>query len=580
MSLVNWYLGHRTRRALARVTCCLTALAVVSAPLVPGFTPTVRAAEGERSDSYVVKDSTSDDTVIDFLNAQIRKGWKDSEIAGSMKAPDNEWCRRVYLDVLGRVPTVTELNSFLKTAGNKKAKLLDRMLDSDEYVEQYARNFSTVWTILLVGRPPARPEREMTNRDGMTQYLRQSFLKNKPYDQMVYELVSATGNTKPGEKDYNGATNFLIGKLGEARQKPDYVEATSRTARYFLGLQVQCTQCHNHPFNDWKQDQFWSMNAFFRQTNSEVNRIGRDIDNAVLSNQDFRGEGSTPNEAEIYFELRNGQMQVAYPKFVDGTTINNSGYLRDVDRRAELGKLIMKSEYLGKAIANRMWAHFLGYGFTKPVDDIGPHNPPSHPELLEYLGKQFAANGHDLRKLIRWITLSEAYSLSSKTTPKNSKDDPTLGEKPKFSHFYLRQMQAEQLYESLLYATDAAKTKSADEREKAKAEWMKQFTVTFANDEGDDATTFNGTIPQALMMMNGEMIKSATSIEGGGFLANIVGNSDAIEYMYLAALSRKPTGADFAAMAAAGLTSRGDPLTSYQDIWWSLLNTNEFIFNH
>ncbi len=582
MSVVNSYLGRRTRRACASLTCCMTAMAVVFAPLTNGLTPSIsRAAEGERSgSSYVSKDTSSDDAVIDFINAQIRKGWKDSEITGSMKSPDNEWCRRVFLDVLGRVPTVAELNAFLKTPGNKKAKLLDRMLESDEYVEQYARNFSTVWTILLIGRPPARPEREMTNRDGMTQYLRQSFLKNKPYDQMVYELVSATGNTKPGEKDYNGATNFLIGKLGEARQKPDYVEATSRTARYFLGLQVQCTQCHNHPFNDWKQDQFWSMNAFFRQTASEVNRVGRDIDNAVLSNQDFRGEGSTPAEAEIYFELRNGQMQVAYPKFVDGTTINNSGYLRDVDRRAELGKMIMKSEYLGKAIANRMWAHFLGYGFTKPVDDIGPHNPPSHPELLEYLGKEFASHGHDLRKLIRWITLSEAYSLSSKTTPKNSKDDPTLGEKPKFSHFYLRQMQAEQLYESLLYATDAAKTKSADEREKAKAEWMKQFTVTFANDEGDDATTFNGTIPQALMMMNGEMIKSATSIEGGGFLANIVGRDDAIDYMYLAALARKPTGADYAAMAAAGLTSRGDPLTSYQDIWWSLLNTNEFIFNH
>ena len=282
---------------LVSLTCGLTALAIVIAPLATGFTiPAVRAAEVERSESYVSKDTTSDDAVIDFINAQIRKSWKDAEIAGSMKAPENEWCRRVFLDVLGRVPTVSELNAFLKTPGNKKAKLLDRMLDSDEYVEQYARNFSTIWTILLVGRPPARPEREMTNRDGMSQYLRQSFLKNKPYDQMVFELVSATGNTKPGEPGYNGATNFLIGKLGEARQKPDFVEATSRTARYFLGLQVQCTQCHNHPFNDWKQDQFWSMNAFFRQTPSKVNRLGRDIDNSVLSNQDFRGEGSTPGK--------------------------------------------------------------------------------------------------------------------------------------------------------------------------------------------------------------------------------------------------------------------------------------------
>ena len=283
----------------------------------------------------------------------------------------------------------------------------------------------------------------------------------------------------PASRTTTARSNFLINKLPE-----NATEATSKTAKYFLGLQVQCTQCHNHPFNDWKQDQFWSMNAFFRQTTSSSTRIGRDIDKATLSNKDFNGEGSTPKEAEIYFELRNGTMQVAYPKFVDGTAINPSGSVKDVDRRAELGKLIIKSEFLGKAVANRMWAHFLGYGFTKPVDDLGPHNQPSHPELLDRLGKEFAAHGHDYKKLIRWIVLSEAYGLSSKTHARNMKDDPTLGEKPKFSHFYLRQMQAEQLYESLMKITRAAEGKTPEEKEKAKADWMRSSRWLLATTRG------------------------------------------------------------------------------------------------
>ena len=239
----------------------------------------------------------------------------------------------------------------------------------------------------------------------------------------------------------------------------------------------------------------------------------------MLVNQDFRGEGSTPTEAEIYFEKRNGELQVAYPKFIDGTTINPSGNIKDVDRRAELAKLMIKSEFLGKAVVNRYSAHFLGYGFTKPVDDLGPHNTASHPELLDRLGQEFAAGGHDLKRLIRWITLSEAYALSSKTTPKNSKDDPSLGERPKFSHFYLRQMQAEQLYESVLVImNEHKKPGSYTEQEGKKADLLRQFTLTFGNDEGEEATTFNGTIPQALMMMNGELTKMAIDVKNDTFL--------------------------------------------------------------
>ncbi len=530
--------------------------------------------------------AVSDADVIAFINEQIRKGWKDAEVSPSPEANDNEWCRRVYLDILGRIPSVTELQTFLKEKSkNRRAELVDRLLDSDEYVEEYARNWTTIWTNILIGRPKSdRDEaRDLVDRDGMQQFLRRTFLTNKPYDKMVFELISATGANKPGEEGYNGAVNFVLDNLQE-----NATTATAKTARYFLGLQVQCTQCHNHPFNDWKQDQFWGMNAFFRQTKALRTFQGREIVAVRLENEDFPGEGKDPSEAEIYFEMRNGTLVVAYPTFVDGTKINPSGYSDEVNRRLELAKLVTKSEYLGKSIVNRMWGHFLGYGFTKPIDDLGPHNPPSHPELLDYLGKQFAAQGHDLRRLIRWITLSEPYSLSSKyggRTAKNKLDDPTQGVKPLFSHFYVRQMQAEELYESLLVATEAHKTKgSYEEQEKTKGDWLRQFTIAFGTDEGDETTTFNGTIPQTLMMFNGDLIKKATSLDKGGFLYKLATGArrpqDRVDYLYLAALARKPTRQEMAIASELLMARGGDPAQAMQDVWWALLNTNEFILNH
>jgi hypothetical protein len=267
-----------------------------------------------------------------------------------------------------------------------------------------------------------------------------------------------------------------------------------------------------------------------------------------------------------------------------------------VNRRFELAKLMLKSEYLDMCVANRYWAHFLGYGFTKPIDDMGPHNPASNPALLEYLGQEVRKNSYNLKELIRWITLSEAYSLSSKIVSGNKKDDPLLGETPRFSHFYLRQMRAEELYHSLLVATKAAEAQgSYEEQERRKQQWLSQFTLAFGNDEGEEATTFNGTIPQALTMFNVDLIQRAINVDKGSFLAELAQNArlkpqQKIEYLFLAALARKPSREELTAterlfvIHAQDKEHKNDParasLAAVQDVWWAVLNSNEFIINH
>jgi hypothetical protein len=538
----------------------------------------------------------------------MASAWEQNGVTPSEPATEGEWCRRLYLDILGRIPTVSELQEFLAAKGaNKREALVDRLLQDDRYVEEYARNWSTIWTNLLIGRTGGTEDNTLISRAGMQKYLRDTFARNRSYQEMVYELISATGTTTPGSPSFNGATNFLSMKLEE-----NAVQATAKTAQLFLGMQVQCTQCHNHPFNEWKQNQFWEMNAFFRQTVA-LRRFEpgtNAIQTVELTDQDFGGDGNTPEDAELYYELRNGLLKAAYPVFVDGVALENrSGFVSDIRRRDELAKMIVQSPYLQTAIVNRMWGHFLGYGFTKPVDDMGPHNSPSHPELLNELAQEFAGQGYDLKKLMRWIVLSRPYALSSRVNDTNRSDDPLLGERPQFSHFYLRQMRAEELYQSLLVATEAHKSlQSTAEQEEERAKWLSQFNIAFGTDEGDETTTFNGTIPQALMMFNGSLIQEAVRVDTGNLLSQVIAakqpEARKIEVLFLAGLARKPTRTELQAASQLLVarasdhqvsTRAGNPTrprnpdqsseatpqaAALQDVWWAILNSNEFIFNH
>lgn len=532
--------------------------------------------------SVLSASASTDQQVVAAINAALKNRWKESGVRSSPAATESEWCRRVYLDCIGRIPTVEELEAFLiDNRRDKRARLLDLLLDDDRFVESYARFWTTLWTNRLIGRKGGMQANSPIHREGLQQYLRRSFLTNKPYQRMAYELLSAQGANRPGENDYNGAVNFLLAHLQEKA-----TPATAKTAQIFLGLQVQCTQCHNHPFNDWKQNRFWELNAFFRQTRDERTMSGNQLRSVRLVDRDFAGEGGDADEAEVYFELRNGVLQVAYPTFIDGAQIDRDGRVSAVNRRRELALAVVRSEELKLAIVNWMWSHFFGYGFTRPVDDMGPHNPPSHPELLSRLAAEFAGHGYDLKRLIRWIALSDAYALSSKYGAKlgNAADDPTLGNVSLFSHFYVRQMSAEQLYDSLLVATGAHLSQvNYAQQQLAKDRWLEQFAIAFGTDENDEATTFDGTITQTLVMMNGELTRQATNGESGGFLSQVSRRAEraaALNELYLAALARRPSRQEVQVANSLLTSHAGDATTALEDIWWALLNSNEFILNH
>jgi hypothetical protein len=538
-------------------------VATVTAASVP-----VSAADGEFT-------TGSSDVIIQYINGQIRQGWKDNGVEPSPVADDSEWARRVYLDLVGHIPPLEELEAFLADKDKaKRAKLIDRLLDDPAYV----RNWTTIWTNLCIGQQTPR----FVSRDGMSKFFREAFGRNRPWKDVVAEIVTAEGHY-----EQNGATNYILAQM---QDNDDGVQLTAKTCRLFMGMQVQCTQCHNHPFNDWKQDQFWQFNSFFRQTakrdhrkfNPQTGRMEDDYAEVVW--RDFDGP--------VYFEKRNGLMQVAFPIYL-GSEISPGP---ETERRKELAKLMTSGDrpMIALAQVNRMWGHFFSYGFTRPIDDMGPHNPATHPELLDRLADEFVKSGYDMKQLMRWITNTEAYNLTSRGTKKNETDNPAAGETALFSHLYVKPMSAEQLYDSLIVATDAHKSGRSgwEQSEKQRQTWLQQFVRAFGNDMAEESNSFDGTIPQALMMMNtnpkpngdpATLMSGAVSLEAGSHLSELLKGPGAeavkVQKLFLSALSRQPTKAEMSAIQRNMKASR-DPRAALQDVFWALLNSNEFILVH
>ncbi|MCA9067737.1 MAG: DUF1553 domain-containing protein, partial [Planctomycetaceae bacterium] len=279
-----------------------------------------------------------------------------------------------------------------------------------------------------------------------------------------------------------------------------------------------------------------------------------------------------------------------YPKFA-GVEVNPKA---NINRREELAQLMVSgsSPQIAKAMVNRMWSHFFGYGFTRPVDDMGPHNPPSHPDLVERLSQEFVQSGFNVKELIKWICLSDPYQRSSQFTTTNELDNPSAGETPLFSRVYVRCMTAEQLYDSLLVASKAhyASGSSWQEIQQQRHEWLQQFVTAFETEENDEETLFEGTVPQALLLMNSELTEQAVRPKQGTYFAEVLhgpGNeTEKIRRLCLAALSRYPTAHELAAARKLIYSRRktsanpGATTEALQDIFWAFLNSNEFILVH
>lgn len=558
---------------------------------------------------------------VKVINDQIAAEWKANNLTPSSRASDYEFIRRATLDIIGRIATPKEIKTFMDDPDRtRRALLIERLLDSEEY----AKNWANVWTVWLMTRSSNR-----TYQEQMQLWLEEQFAKKTcQYDKVVYDLLTATG-----ENNDNGAVNYILTNLGAPVADKDIgedghfdvVPLTSRTTRLFLGLRTQCTQCHDHPFNpQWTMESFWGINAFFRQIKRTGNpMMGQQMNMAVKLG--LEDDSDVNPKGSIWFDnTRKAVVGIAKAEFLEKDAKGNKQRLRPdpkLTRREQLAKYITKSDYFPKAYVNRMWGHFFGRGFTNPgpVDDFGEHNPITHPmlpndlvaklmklsgpipeelakevkkldedkdhdHLVDYLAKEFKKYGNNPRDLIRWICNSEAYNLSSVANKTNEKADT----EPFFSRMLLKAMSPEQLFESLMTATQAEQAETKDAKKNLRENWMKNLIVNFGDDEGNEVT-FNGTVVQALILMNGKEINEAISNPTKGTVATVChahGRNQAktLDLLYLSALNRLPTSREYALIVqrsrVTGAADLKNPLAPWQDLFWALVNSNEFILNH
>jgi hypothetical protein len=544
------------------------------------------------------RDATSDVVeMVGLINSKLEESWKENKLTPSAVCSDHEFLRRASIDIIGRIATPKEMEQFendLKDPSKRpyaRSLLIDRLLASLDY----PRHWANVWTNWLLSRSGTFGRGKY--HEDLATWMEDKFALNRPHHEIVRGLLTASGpsqNTKKGEENVEGnpAVLFILAHVGEAvpqnRRAEDgqfeMVPITSRITRMFLGVQTQCTQCHDHPFDPGlKQDHFWGINAFLRQ-------VGR---NGTPPQAGMRRMGGYPmlelvdtnlnKGAVVAFEKRNGVVREIKPTFLDGKRANP-----EMNRREELARMVVESPNFPRATVNRMWSVFFGKGFCNPVDDFNEQNPVSNPELLKELGEKFKHYGNDMKKLIRWICNSEAYNLSCAANATNDKQEHEV----LFSRMLLKAMAPEVLFESLMVATQSSAGK--DTRQEQRNNWLDSLVTNFGDDEGNEAN-FNGSVVQALMMMNGKDINAAIEDKGGA-VASAMKKSTVpgirVNELYRVALNRP---VDTVKKDKNGQTELQRVLEKfelrprfrdkeqqdrYEDLLWGLLNSNEFILNH
>ena len=506
------------------------------------------------------------------IDKLIEAGWKKADIVPAPLADDAEWIRRATLDLIGRIPLAYEVLDFVdETSPDKRSRLIERLLGSPEYVQHQVN----IWRDMLLGHPVKISiftlAKVMNLRVPMERWLETCLQDNLGYDTIVRTLLTIE---LPNEKENLSATDFKAypsGPLGYYFRQDDLAPAVlaGDCSRLFLGIKLECAKCHDHPFADWKQEQFWQFAAFF----SGVRSTPRD------GNSTLTIEGEDPEKNSL--QIPDIDKTVA-TRFLDGREPQRRP---GISSRKLLAEWITSPEnpYFARAAVNRIWAEFFGAGLAEPLDDVNDGTASGHLELLDLLARRFQEKKFDLKFLARAIVLSQAYQRTSRLTQNSQRETGTLSKMP------VRSLSAEQLYESLVRASSYGQFTVPLKRNwrffssgmPNRAEFLRHFG------ELGPRTETETSMLDALFLMNGELLEILLHPRADETLSDVVNENrisvaEKIEFLYLSALSRRPRLDETERMihyveSRTSSTERGEP---FADIFWSLINSSEFMTNH
>ena len=505
----------------------------------------------------------------DVSNLPVASNFIDEAVFGKLRllgiptspmADDATFLRRVYIDVTGTTPSADQAREFLEnTSPTKRAELIDQLLESPEY----ANYFANKWSLLLRNRKQ-RPE-DLPGVHAFYQWTWNAMYENKPYDQFVREVLTATGSIDQ---------NPPVAWYREVQNSEALVEDT---AQLFLGVRIQCARCHHHPFEKWSQDDYYGMAAFFT-------RIGK---KAPAANVNAKGR-----DKRVFHNI--GLATANNPK--SGRQMSPAGLgsppaelTPTQDPRVALADWMSQPDnpFFAKTLVNRYWKHFFSRGIVDPEDDMRETNPPSNPELLNALAEHFVESRYDLKDLVRTICNSSTYQLSAMPNDYNLKD------RQNFSRYYPKRLGAEVLYDAMHQITGNTVTlpglpqgySATQMRDVSTAPY---FMKVFGQPQGETACecerSQDASLAQSLHLLNSQDVQGKISAGGGraSRLAADTGRSheEKITELYLWAFARKPDASEL--QSAVTYVSREgiDVKSAYEDVVWALLNSKEFLFNH
>ncbi|MFM7842769.1 MAG: DUF1549 domain-containing protein [Planctomycetota bacterium] len=516
-----------------------------------------------------------------FIDELVWKKLKSLGIVPSAVTDDARFLRRVHLDLIGRLPTPEEVQAFLADQNpNKRTRVVDELLDRPEYADHWAGK----WADLLRPNPYRVGIKAVLNYD---QWIRDSFRRNKPYDQFVRELVTAQGSTWR-----NGAATLF-----RDRREPD--ELTTIVSQLFLGIRLECAKCHHHPFEIWGQDDFYSFAAFF----ARVGHKGTGLSPPISGGEEMiitakTGQVKHPISQKVLeprplFTLTSAANGTAPMKGADavattGTAAANaaSGVAELDDPRLALADWITAdaNPFFAQVMVNRVWADIMGRGLVEPVDDLRATNPASNPPLLNALADEFRRQKYDIKKLLRTITTSQVYALSSLANERNTADTRN------YSRHYRTRLRAEVILDALADITGAGETFAAMPADsRANQIWTTRvgsvFLDTFGrpnpNQDPPCERTPEATVTQTLHLMNAPQLHQKVIAEGGRAALLAAGDKtpdQIIDYLYLLVYGRHPIAEELEVgrkvFAEKDVTRR----RATEDLMWALINTPEFMF--